>query len=60
MHEWVERLLQPPCTDEDEERRLEYSRYLMFQLKRGKLHMPFLESPCQGTLRPLDEMLVNF
>lgn len=57
MHEWVERLLQPPCTDEDEERRLEYSRYLLFQLKRGKLHMPFLESPCQGTLRPLDEML---
>ncbi|RZF34578.1 hypothetical protein LSTR_LSTR015738 [Laodelphax striatellus] len=59
MHEWIDRLMQPPCSDEDVERRMEYSRYMVYQLKRGKLHTPFLESPCQGELKPLDEMLVT-
>ncbi|XP_022207720.1 uncharacterized protein LOC111064319 isoform X1 [Nilaparvata lugens] len=59
MHEWIDRLMQPPCSEEDVERRMEYSRYMVYQLKRGKLHTPFLESPCQGELKPLDEMLVS-
>ncbi|XP_022192612.2 uncharacterized protein LOC111050574 [Nilaparvata lugens] len=57
IYQWTDKLVVHPANFEDAVIRIEYARYLLYQMKRGYLQTPFLEPPPCGKLPQLDKFL---
>ncbi|RZF38334.1 hypothetical protein LSTR_LSTR012121 [Laodelphax striatellus] len=57
IYQWTDKLVVHPANFEDAVIRIEYARYLLYQMKRGYLQTPFLEPPPLGKLPQLDQFL---